>query len=61
MLIKIANQIREGRLIACRIIPNILWKNFTHKEVEHGCLFFYVGTSVTSFQIVDCRKLTVCE
>lgn len=43
MLIKIANEIREKKLVARRI-PNILWKYFTHKEVEQDPLFLYEGT-----------------
>lgn len=47
MLIKMANQIRE-RKFACRRILNILWKYFTHKEVEQDPLFLYEGIPVSS-------------
>lgn len=48
MLIKMANQIRERKLIACRRIPNILWKYFTHKEVEQDPMYLYKGTLISS-------------
>lgn len=47
MLIKIANEIRERKIVARRI-PNILWKYFTHKEVEQDPLFLYEGTPISS-------------